>query len=439
MEPSFMSRKEGMKTADEIDVLLKQPKVQRRLQELHRRIGTVQPLGETAWAEGEKLRHFKGHPHDRRHVTQCLREIIFDDLAPLPQVTPRDVTPLFIESFINEHDFSFEDSAEFWMESIRCLPTFSYRSDPIIVGVGDFVGLVGEGQSIGKLDVPLLTTDSNFRVAIVACLPASYGLDDFSRLAHRVLAQVEGFCTRDAFDAAMGEISCAVTALVRNVHLLYQAQKSEAILSKSASMEEMINAIASQERAVIAEGNSLGTDFSFVPDTLAAYFAKAPRKDSILRRIRNATRLLVQADMQAETAVGLALSVAATEALLCRKGTDICNLFAENVAALLEPDPHYRDAAFAWAKRLYGLRPDVLHGSGLECAQQDIDNARLLAAAVQKAMVELRQFFHKMSGECETPDELLRELRADKYTPGQLTGVEESPIVTCWRPQSGEK
>jgi len=110
-------------------------------------------------------------------------------------------------------------------------------------------------------------------------------------------------------------------------------------------------------------------------------------------------------------------------------------MFAENTASLLEPDPRFRPNAVKWGKKLYGLRSDVLHGSELNVSPEDASNARLLAAAVLKAMIERRKFVRKMGAEVETPDDLLKELANDKYTPGQLTGVEESAVVVAWRPK----
>jgi hypothetical protein len=182
----------------------------------------------------------------------------------------------------------------------------------------------------------------------------------------------------------------------------------------------------------IPDDEKPGVGWSIEARLLDVYYAKATKKDSIDRRIRNALHLLVQADQQRHTAIGLALSVAAIEALVCRKAADVANMFAENTAVILEPDPIYRDAAVDFAKDLYDSRSRVMHGDWLEHEATKRRNARVLAAAVLLAILERRDFQHRMGVESETPDALLNELKRGKWIPGQLTGVSESRVRQLW-------
>jgi hypothetical protein len=167
-------------------------------------------------------------------------------------------------------------------------------------------------------------------------------------------------------------------------------------------------------------------------DHIRAFFSTAGKKDSVERRLRNAIHLGVQSDRQRHNAIGLALSVAVVEALLCIKGENIATMFAENTASLLEPDPHFRSDAAAFLKHIYDARSKVLHGDTLEHDRELRTHARTIAGAVIQAVIERRDFLRRMDGKSETPDDLIKELRVGKWTPGQLTGVSESPVRRLW-------
>ena len=169
-----------------------------------------------------------------------------------------------------------------------------------------------------------------------------------------------------------------------------------------------------------------------VAPLLDAYFASPIKNDSIDRRIHNALHLLIQSDQQRHTAIGIALSVAAIEALVCGSSDNIANTFAENSAVILEPDPNYRAAAVDFAKDLYNVRSRVLHGDVLEHEATVRRNSRILAAAILQAILERRDFQRRVGEDSETPDKLLKELRRGKWIPGQLTGVSPSPVRQLW-------
>ena len=125
--------------------------------------------------------------------------------------------------------------------------------------------------------------------------------------------------------------------------------------------------------------------------------------------------------------------MAAIEALVCRKGPDLANQMAQNVAVLLEPDTQKRLDAEEFVKDLYDARSRTLHGEFLEHESAMRRQARILASAVLKAFVERREHFKKLGVEAEKPDDLLHELRGLKYSGGEVPGIEPSPVRTLWR------
>lgn len=436
-----------MKTIHELRQLLNRAETRKELEQIGERVGSVwlsrvmDFVAATAAGDFSKFPVRFDDPNIARWVEGLLAEsTLFDSLPSPPQVAPIDLVPLFANSFLKSGcPDNLDERATLFTNQLCELALSDFRSDPLVGGRGEFVAVSAnaERDSSAQLAIPLLSTESGFEVSIVGCVPAALGGGETAEHTHVVLIQVRAYCTRNAFQAAVAEIVSVLTTLVEGANLLLSLTRADdrrVLLALGG--ENPWRGEKGQSIGILAEGGHLGREFLFLRECLTTYFVAATRRDSILRRIRNATRLLVQASAQAGNAVGLALSVAATEALLCRKGDNIATVFAENVAALLEPEPRYRPAAVSWAKKLYGLRSDVLHGSGLECTYLDIRNAQVLAIAVLKGMVERRQFVHKMGDGEETPDGLLRELRDDKYTPGQLTGVEESPVKELWRPEA---
>ncbi len=178
----------------------------------------------------------------------------------------------------------------------------------------------------------------------------------------------------------------------------------------------------------------------FMEHAIEALFLDLPgKKDSMARRVKNAVRLIGESDNQRHNSIGLALSVTAIEALICRKGDNLAQMFAENMAFLLEPDPAHRLEAERWGKRIYDLRSGVLHGSDLDCSARDISQAKLAASMVLRAALERRAAIKRVGGNDENPDEFLNELRSGKYRPGQLTHVSELPLKRFWRSDSSKR
>src|SRR5262249_10387670 len=153
------------------------------------------------------------------------------------------------------------------------------------------------------------------------------------------------------------------------------------------------------------------------------------------RRIRNSIHLLIQADKQSKHAIGLALCVACIEALICKDSPNLTKMFAENVAGLLEPKLEHRTAAEQFATQLYRQPSKILHGDETDLPHARWQHARMLAAAVMKAFVERRLFRRRYEEDRndETPEDLLKEMRQNKYASGQVFGVQESRVTELWR------
>jgi hypothetical protein len=181
------------------------------------------------------------------------------------------------------------------------------------------------------------------------------------------------------------------------------------------------------------QANDLPQHAGFICKLLAAYYGSDEKKDSIGRRIRNSVILLVEASRQRNGAIALALYCAAMEAVLGRKGADIANTLAGNVAALLEPDPKYRVDAEEFVKSLYDTRSRVLHGERVLSDQQGIRNARCLLYAILYAMISRGDFLARAGYPPETPDAFLTELRKSRYNEGQPMGSGPVRITGLWR------
>ncbi len=156
------------------------------------------------------------------------------------------------------------------------------------------------------------------------------------------------------------------------------------------------------------------------------------KKDSIERRIRNAIHLLVESDNQTLDAIGLALSMAAMEAMLGQDDKEISEKLSTNIATLLEPELANRNNAKKFVKTLYGHRSNTLHGKKIDAESQVRKDTRHLAAAVFIAVLNRRDFLNRYDRKSETPEDLLKELYNITYKAGLLTGVPELNVRSLW-------
>jgi hypothetical protein len=165
---------------------------------------------------------------------------------------------------------------------------------------------------------------------------------------------------------------------------------------------------------------------SFFTAIVESYFiAPTSKASSLEQRLRNAAHLLVEADNQDSVAVSLSLSFSAIEAMVCQKSQGIVDELSRNVASLLEPDKLNRMEAISAVKKLYNLRSKTLHGASVEGDERAKWKARVLAAAVMKAVVEWREHVARM-GDQASRDDFLSELNSLSVTGNQMVGVSEA-------------
>ena len=287
----------------------------------------------------------------------------------------------------------------------------------------EILELCGDGKYRLPINLTFWTKGAH-KLSFSGILPSSVDADANDPICAEsvIYATAEGVGTERAFK----EFVCEVTLVLRTLMSHYSLSTKFwhlSALCAATSREELVSDSKLPFASVLSELSHL----------LDAYFNDPGKKDSLARRVRNAIHLLVQADQQPSHAIGLALSVAAMESMLCRNDENLANMLAENVTTLLEPNPRYRAAAVRFVKQLYSLRSEVLHGARSECDYSDFRNARDLAGAVIRAFVERRMARQRAGYEDEKPDQLIAEMRDDKYTPGQLTWVSRSTVAMLWR------
>jgi hypothetical protein len=239
-------------------------------------------------------------------------------------------------------------------------------------------------------------------------------IGEFVRAPQRVYARLTGQCSVRAF----GEFKTAVVSVLRMC----------------------ISGIRSMSRLVEIEAfRPIHLPYALFEVALNAYFAQPERKDSIDRRIRNAVHLLVESRRQQHNAIGLSLSVAAIEALLCDKKEGISTQISENVAVLLEPDSRMRADAKTFVKKLYDARSTTLHGTTLEHERSVRRNAWALAFAVFRAILERQKFQKKAGFDVEVPTSFFQELEHSKFRGGEIPGVSRYPVRKFWNPSLDEE
>jgi len=375
-------------------------------------------------------------------------------LGELPGVTIDDLCDAFVSATGGVPNATANDCSNLFKKFFDCvckLAGYTWRSESLPVGPSAPYEWLDPIEEDGRPDWQ--SSDGTLSVTLVGGLPAAgSGLQMF--------AQMRGECSRRFFDVFCGEATAAAASLLRCVRDLAEEAAYE-LLDRTLQEPAEITAEQFAERmprvyrtildisggghpfTVNAEGelelvpgeDPLPYDSRrFVVDGIAAFFAEiSKKKDSLARRIKNALRLIIESHNQSHNSIGLALSVTAIEALVCRKSENLSQMFAENMAALLEPDPKYRLDAEGWSKRLYGLRSGVLHGSELDCSPEHVRHAQVAAGMVLRALLERRAAIRRVGGNDENPEEFLKELRSGKYVPGQLTHVSELPLKRLWR------
>jgi hypothetical protein len=206
-----------------------------------------------------------------------------------------------------------------------------------------------------------------------------------------------------------------------------------AVQETPTSTSEGAFVIACKHRLPVITEALVGKNLRFLRRCLDAYFSRLSKKDSIDRRIKNAVTLLAESDMQTNDAVGLALSVAAIEALLGERGESVTEKLSGNLAVLLEPNLETRTKAKNFFKDMYDRRSAALHGRELDNMSEHRDSGRRVAAGVLYSVISRQDFLERGDFEPDTPEELLRDLRNCHWSAGQPMGVPELPVARLWR------
>lgn len=259
------------------------------------------------------------------------------------------------------------------------------------------------------------------QVASGPCTDMEYGEDDF----HYLNVRVGGSMSEGALADLTGELTSLLPSVIRSVTVVQEGP--------TATYEDPFVFECKRRLPVITEA-LLGKNIHFLRRCLDAYFSNPSKKDCMERRIRNAISLLAESDTQPHDAVGLALAIAAIEALLGEKGESVSERLSGNLAVLLEPDPEMRVKARKLFKDLYALRSDALHGRQPENVREHRIKARCVAAAVLHSVISRQDFLLRGGFHPEHPQELLRDLENLHWSAGQPMGVSVLPAVTrLWR------
>ncbi len=385
-------------------------------------------------------------------LDSLFRKTVMPLLGEWPRVTIKDLAAVWCRVW---SDRSFEDP------EAHCLARFAevllasaqrrWSSGPIGVGPAGVCG----GASVQDDGIPLwCSEDQCLAISWIAALPVREELVKIGTLSDdtpwlppktKLYVQLTGACSEEFFRIFCSGATSVISMLLQCVADRKDEAWEEALADAMAGRgqkKELLRRFINYEAFSLTgeppipteESESIYDSARFLRDGVAAFLEDAPtKKDSIGRRLRNAIRLMVEADNQSHNAIGLALSVTAIEAMLCRRGPNVTEMFRQNMAALLEPDPNYRDAAERWSNQLYDLRSGILHGSEIDCPQESVRHAKVAAGAVLRGMLERRTAMKRLGGDDEDVKGFFAELQSGRSTPGQLTHVSETPLKYLWR------
>ena len=362
------------------------------------------------------------------------------NLGELPGCTADDVSDAWRQIVLAGPHPDFDSAYEHFCKSLALSADRRWRSDPLtLTPVGRFETLQYPNTQ------PLWTSaDGRYAVEILGSLPSELrgfsetGLGGGSQHC-RVVVAAFGTCTERFFAQFCDKVvfclsSLLASAMELNFEWFFVGRQQPSVVSDCDRRLQDGYRLVTLTMSPDDDKQMPCPTLLILRDSLSAIFSDVlPKKDSMDRRIKNAVRLLVEAKRQNDNAIGLALSVAAIESLLCKKGDNVAQMFAETMAKLLEPLPEHRTAAEGWCKKLYDRRSSILHGSDLTWTTTDVANAEKAGTAVLKAMLERRAASRRVGGESEKPDELLKEIKDGKYRAGQPVFVEETPLSRLWR------
>ncbi|MCA9193603.1 MAG: hypothetical protein KDB03_17645 [Planctomycetales bacterium] len=166
-----------------------------------------------------------------------------------------------------------------------------------------------------------------------------------------------------------------------------------------------------------------GLELAFLPADKRCANLLGIQDNELIERLRNATQLLVQADMQTNSAISLSLCFTAIESLICKsRGGGTSDELARNVAALLEPIAIERPSFIKTVRCLYSIRCDAMHGKSIENCKESLQQVRKLAANTYKACFDWSDHMNRI-GEAPTRKGFIEELTVCATTGQRMVGV----------------
>ena len=252
-----------------------------------------------------------------------------------------------------------------------------------------------------------------------------FRLDAFDNI--RGYGSLLGQASEAAMEAAESEFRRLLPCIIRSVRELDRSPPPKFLTGYAAVEDRTLN--PRTPWWVLTEG----WGERFFSESVSSYFNGPEKKtDNTTQRMRNAVHLLVEADAQQNEAIALSLCFAAIEALLGKNTTGIMDELSWKVAGLLQPNSSEREATRKDVKELYSIRCKALHGETISDAPDGtarltkaLSNARLLAAAVFGALVEWKDYQHRMADTTERK-EFLDELVGAIDSKQQMVGAPEN-------------
>ncbi len=281
----------------------------------------------------ELLKEHVGRPSYLRLDSPYLRvELdarVLPALGQLPGVTIDDSVEAFVYVMHNRVSNGTEHATELYpcfSKAVCDLAQHWWRSDP--VPVGPPAHFISEVLTDDDLCPDWRSADGGFSISFVGMLPAG-GAD--WRALHRptwqMYVQVRGECSRRYFGVFCSEVSASFSGLLRCVvdlgdEVAYElalqgtgADESDeqAWQRLSSAYDKVLDISGASADPMLSDENvpepeseiSYGSR-RFILDGITALFGEiSKKKDSIARRIKNATRLMIESFNQSHNAIGL--------------------------------------------------------------------------------------------------------------------------------------
>jgi hypothetical protein len=136
---------------------------------------------------------------------------------------------------------------------------------------------------------------------------------------------------------------------------------------------------------------------------------------------------MTEASNATNSAVSLSLWCAAVEAMVVPKSHETTQAFAANPTTLLQPDAELRIAAMKNMKKLYAARSDLIHGNSIEKDEDRLDQARLVASGVFRALMQWMREHDAIDQKLPSEDAFFDALQMAAVTGKPMNGV--SPLL----------